>query len=218
MAATGRTFDLAEIDRLLTTTRTVRKRLDLERLVDPQLITECLRLATHAPSAANTQLWRWVVLTDPEKRAQVGEIYRGLFHARVSKGAQAPPGSEANRVYLSARHLADNLGRVPVHVIPCYLQRPDPEARNIMLTSLYGSILQAVWSFQLALRSRGLASAWTTMHLAEETKIGALLGIPEDVTQVALIPVAHLIGQDFRPPPRLPVEDVTFWNEWGATA
>ena len=105
-----------------------------------------------------------------------------------------------------------------MHVIPCYLQRPDPEARNIMLTSLYGSILQAVWSFQLALRSRGLASAWTTMHLAEEAKVGALLGIPEDVTQVALIPVAHLIGQDFRPPPRLPVEEVTFWNEWGATA
>src|SRR4051794_11101366 len=175
-------FDLAQIDRLLTTTRTVRRRLDLDRAVDPQLVSECLRLATHAPSAANTQLWRWVVVTDPEKREQIGEVYKGLFFARVSKGAQAPPGSEASRVYLSARHLAENLGRVPVLVIPCYLQRPDPEARNIMLTSLYGSNLQAVWSFQLALRSRGLASAWTTMHLAEEEKVADLLGIPHDVT------------------------------------
>jgi len=208
-------FDLVEVDRLLTTTRTVRKRLDLERPVDPELITACLRLATHAPSAANTQLWRWLVITDAKKRAEVAEVYRTLFLSRVTKSAEAPPDSETGRIYSSSRHLADNLHRVPVHVIPCYLGRPDPEGRNLMLASFYGSILQAVWSFQLALRSRGLASAWTTMHLAEERQVAALLGIPADVTQVGLIPVAHLIGKGFRAPPRLPVEEVVFWDEWG---
>jgi nitroreductase len=117
----------------------------------------------------------------------------------------------------SAGYLAEHLHEAPVFVIPC-IYGTLGSGQLVDTAGLFGSIYPAVWSFQLALRSRGLASAWTTMHLAEEAKVGALLGIPEDVTQVALIPVAHLIGQDFRPPPRLPVEEVTFWNEWGATA
>ena len=110
--------------------------------------------------------------------------------------------------------IADNLGRVPVHVIPCYLQRPDPEARNIMLTSLYGSILQAVWSFQLALRSRGLGSVFTTLHLPHADQAAELLGIPAGVTQAALVPVAYFTGDDFKPAARRPMEEITYWNGW----
>jgi nitroreductase len=206
-------FDLLEVDRLLTTTRAVRKRLDLDRPVEPAVITECLRLATFAPSAGNTQRWRWLVVTDADRRARIAAVYRRLFDRDVG-----PPPSTADpaaqRQYAAARHLADNLHRVPVHVVPCYLDRPDPGAGNVELSTLYGSIVQAVWSFQLALRSRGLGSVQTTMHLKEEAEVGAILGIPADVTQVSLIPVAYTVGDDFRPPPRLPVDEVTYWDGW----
>jgi nitroreductase len=210
-------FDLTQVDRLLSTTRTVRKRLDLDRPVEHDLITDCLRLATYTPNAANTQLWRWVVITDAQKREQIAEVYRGLFYRDVRQAAVSPDPA-VGRMYSSSKHLADHLHRVPVHVIPCHLGRPNCEGGNVALSTMYGSIVQAVWSFQLALRSRGLGSAWTTMHLKAEQEVGAILDIPDDVTQVALIPVAYTIGADFRPPSRQPVEQVTHWNSWPTTA
>jgi nitroreductase len=209
------TFDLSQVDRLLSTTRAVRKRLDLDRPVEPEVITECLRLATYTPSAANTQKWRWVVVTDANKRQQIADVYRGLFNRDV-RAAATSTDAAVQRMYSSSKYLADNLHRVPVHVIACYLQRPDVEGGNVMLATMYGSIMQAVWSFQLALRSRGLGSVLTTMHLKSEQEVGQILGIPDDVTQVALVPVAYTIGDDFRPPPRQPVEEVTYWNSWPA--
>lgn len=207
-------FDLAEVDRLLSTTRAVRKRLDLDRPVEPELITECLRLATFAPSASNTQRWRWLVVTEAESRQRIAEISRHLFYRDVKLAATSPDPA-VRRIYAASKHLVDNLHRVPVHVIPCYLERPTPERGAVGLSALYGSILQAVWSFQLALRSRGLGSTYTVMHLKEEEEVAELLGIPDDVTQICLLPVAHTIGEDFKPPPRQPVEDVTYWNSWG---
>lgn len=208
-------FDLAEVDRLLSTTRAVRKRLDLERPVEPALVTECLRLATYAPSASNTQKWRWLVVTDAEKRERLAEITRHLFYRDVKRAATSPDPA-VRRIYSASKHLVDNLHRVPVHVIPCYLERPTLDRGPVGLASLYGSILQAVWGFQLALRSRGLGSTFTTMHLKSEAEVAELLGIPDDVAQICLIPVAYTIGEDFKPPPRQPVEEVTYWNSWGS--
>jgi nitroreductase len=209
-------FDLTQVDRLLSTTPTVRKRLDLDRPVDPETISDCLRLATYAPNAANLQRWRWMVITDAEKRLQIAELYRALFYRDVKRAATSPD-PHVQRMYSSSKHLADNLHRVPVHVIPCHLGRPNCEGGNVELSTLYGSIVQAVWSFQLALRSRGLGSAWTTMHLKDEQGVAAILGIPDDVTQIALIPVAYAIGDDFKPPQRQPLEEVAYWNSWEAT-
>jgi nitroreductase len=221
------TFDLTQVDHLLTTTRAVRKRLDLERPVEPETLTECLRLATYAPSASNTQLWRWVVVTDADTRAEIAAYYKRAFDTYARAGASGPPkeGQEPEkapdpamqRIYSASAYLVENLHRVPVQIIPCYLERPDVEAGNIALTSMYGSILQAVWSLQLALRSRGLGSVWTTLHLFYEQEVAALLGIPECVTQVAMLPVAYTIGGDFSPPPRRPVEEVTYWDRWDQT-
>ena len=219
-------FDLTQTDRLLTTTRAVRRRLDLDRPVELEVITECLRLATFGPSASNTQLWRWIVITDEDKRGQIAAWYREAFYQYARGGAAGPDDENASaydgdpgmaRIYNASMYLADNLHRVPVHVLPCYLGRPDPEGGNIALTTMYGSILQAAWSFQLALRSRGLGSAWTTLHLWHEWEVADLLGIPDGVTQVALLPVAYTKGTDFKPPPRRPVEEVTGWNGWEAT-
>ncbi len=209
-------MDLSATDHLLSTTRSVRRKLDLNRPVEPELIVECLRLAVQAPTGGNTQGWRWVVVTDPAKRGRLADLYRladgGRFARRAERARESDP--TTSRVYASASWLADTLDRVPVHVIPCLLGQVDLTS-NVAASSFYGSIHPAVWSFMLALRSRGLGSAWTSLHLVYEKEAAEILGIPDGVTQVGLIPVAHTLTDDFRPASRTPAEEVTFWDEWG---
>ena len=200
-------------DHLLSTTRSVRRRLDLDRPVDREVILDCLRLAVQAPTASNGQDWRWVVVTDADKRAAIGEYYRSAGADHLARAAEAESDPQTRRVYQSAAEFAGVLGRVPVMVIPCIERRlgGDP---NVVAAAAYGSILPAAWSFALALRSRGLGTCWTTLHLLHEREVAELLGIPDDVTQVALLPVAHTVGTDFRPAARPPIETVTSWNTW----
>lgn len=80
---------------------------------------------------------------------------------------------------------------------------------------LYGSILPAAWSMMLALRSRGLGSAWTTLHLMYEEEAAVVLGIPSNIAQCALLPIAYYTGTDFKPAKRLSQRDATHWNSWG---
>ena len=209
-------FDTSVTDRLLSTTRAVRKRLDLTRPVDPSVIYECLRLAVQAPTGSNAQGWRWLVVTDPDKRAELARLYSEGGADYLKAAASNEMNDQTRRVYESALFLTEILDRVPVHVIPCLPGRAD-NSPNIMSASMYGSIIPAAWSFMLALRSRGLGSAWTTLHLMKEKEAAALLGIPDDVTQVALIPVAHTTGGDFKPAKRPPIENITYWDTWGAT-
>ncbi|HEU0169864.1 MAG TPA: nitroreductase family protein [Acidimicrobiales bacterium] len=209
-------FDLAETDRLLTTTRAVRKRLDLERPVERQVVLDCLRVATQAPSGGNTQPWRWLVVDDPEVRAGLADIYRAGYgpYIEMQKAAVvAAGGDENNAILRSSDYLAEHLHEVPVHVIPCLLSRLPERPTTADTAGFYGSILPAVWSFMLALRSRGLGSAYTTLHLQHEREAAELLGVPDTVTMVALLPVAHVSG-DFRPADRKPIENVTYWNAW----
>ena len=207
-------FDLSVVDELLSTTRSVRKRLDLDRPVERSVILECLELAVQAPTASNTQDWRWVVVTDPELRTGLAELYRSIGLAYLSMAAEQHPEGQTHRVYESAVYLAEVLERVPVHVIPCIAQRVDLSS-NLAAASAYASIIPAAWSFQLALRSRGLGSVWTTLHLGREREAAELLGIPEDVTQVSLIPVAYTLGTDFKRAARPPVSEVVSWDRWG---
>jgi nitroreductase len=218
MADQSREFpmDTSVTDHLLATTRAVRKRLDLDRPVDREVILECLRLAVQAPTGSNSQGWRWVVVTDPEKRRALKDLYGGRGGGYLRTAAQEAKDPQTQRVYDSAVYLLDILDRVPVHVIPCVEGRIDP-TDTLRAASLYGSILPAVWSFMLALRSRGLGSVWTTLHLAREQEAAELLGIPEGFMQVALIPVAHTTGGDFKPAVRPPVEQITYWDTWGDT-
>jgi nitroreductase len=209
-------FDLSQTDRLLSTTRSVRKRLDLARPVPPELILECLRLAVQAPTNSNDQSWRWVVVTDAAKRRELARLYREGGRGYLESAAGQALDPQTRRVYESGLVLADNLADVPVHVIPCIEGRAESTA-NVELASRYGSIIPAAWSFMLALRSRGLGAAWTTLHLIKERRAAELLEIPyESVTQVALLPVAFTTGGDFRPAARPPVENVTYWDSWGA--
>ena len=211
-------------DQLLSTTRSVRKRLDLERPVDLELIRECIDVATQAPTGGNNQGWHWLVVTDPEKKRPIAESYREAFKAfygnrdtvlgRLDQDDAAYVDT-TRRVIDSADYLADHIGEVPVWVIACIEGRTDNGLPLVWQASQWGSLIPAVWSFQLAARARGLASCYTTLHLAKEQEAADLLGIPEHVMQGALIPVAHpLGGTDFKPGPRRDLDRIIHLETW----
>ncbi|HEY8215813.1 MAG TPA: nitroreductase family protein [Acidimicrobiia bacterium] len=212
-----------DVDEVLTTTRAVRRRLDLTRPVDPELIRECIELALQAPTGGNDQGWHFVVVTDPATRASVADVFRrgAADYAQREHPRRASRRERSDdertvrrRVMDSSGYLFEHLHEVPVHVVPCIEGRPDGVPLADQAT-LFGSILPAVWSFMLAARSRGLGTAWTTVHVEHEAEMAALLGIPADsVTQVALVPVAHTVGDRFRPAWRRPVDDVVHWDRW----
>ncbi|MDT5387089.1 MAG: hypothetical protein QOE04_730 [Mycobacterium sp.] len=206
-------MDITSVDELLSTTRAVRRRLDLNRPVERGVILECLQLAMQAPTASNDQNWRWMVVTDEDKRAAIAEIYRQLAGDYLVQAAAAATDPQTRRVYESAQSLTGILADVPVFVIPCIERRFD-KAPLMVAAAAWGSILPAAWSFLLALRSRGLGSVWTTLHLARERDVADILGIPDSVTQAALFPVAYTVGTDFKPAVRPAAETITSWNTW----
>lgn len=235
---TGAFHHLDEIDNLLTTTKAVRRRLDLARPVERAVVRECIEISCYAPNASNAQEWRWVVVDEPELRAAVAEQYRAVTVPPVTQmlTTKEANGDEAGaRISRSILWLAEHLHEVPVLVIPCYDVDaaetryrdliPDAAVREAaggvqtqhMTSGMYASILPAVWSFQLALRSRGLGSVLTTAHQADQPAMAGILGIPTSWDQTCLIPVAHTTGGDFRRSPRRPVEDVIVWNRAGVT-
>jgi len=210
-------FDLKMTDELLATTRSVRKRLDLQRPVPRSIIEDCLELAVQAPTGSNSQTWRWLVVDDAGKRQALAGLYRRAADAYLTAAGEAAEqhgDQQTQRVFRSALYLAEHLHEVPVHVIPCVEGRPRQDVPSAMLAGLYGSIFPAVWSFQLALRARGLGSVLTTLHLLHEQEAAAILGLPENVMQVALLPVAYTRGTDFKRAERPPVSTITHWNGW----
>lgn len=199
-------------DELLSTTRAVRKRLDLERPVPLNVVREALSVAMQAPSGSNSQGWHWIVLTDPGVKARVAEFYkRSYFAYREAKAAPATPAQE--RLAASSDHLAEVMAQVPVLVIGALTvgQAGLPEGNQ---AGLWGSLLPAAWSFALALRARGLGSAWTSLHLRYEREVAEVLGIPAHVRQGVLLPVAYTKGTDFKPGPRVDLDAVLHVNGW----
>jgi len=206
-------FDLDQVDQLLSTTRAVRKRLDFDRDVPDDVLLECLQLAVQAPTGSNRQGWRWMVVRDQAKKDALAEIYNragGEYLREAAKTAEA--GSQTGRVMDSANYLAQNMQHSPVMVIPMIIGRPEDNANAG--AGLFGSIIPAMWSFQLALRSRGLGSCYTTIHLALESEAAELLGIPAHLTQAGLLPVAYTKGTDFKPASRPPVEEITYLDTY----
>jgi nitroreductase len=248
-------FDRRSVDRLLTTTRSVRRRLDLTRPVEPTVIEECLELAQQAPCAHNAQSWRWMVVTDRSKRKAIAEMYRIAWRIYASNAGSSRRRAARQRSAVSpaqtidsAKWLAEHMHEVPVLILACIVGRPTttqrsaavassweqversmgiqdaatPQARTARAVLLrdamfYGSIFPAIWSFQLALRSRGLGTVITSNHLPLEDHVANLLGIPGAITQVALLPVAYTTGLDFRAARRTPATELTSWNQWGRT-
>lgn len=201
-------------DELLSTTRAVRKRLDFERPVERELLDECLALAQQAPNASNSEPWRFVVVTEEATRAKLAECYRSGWAAYRKEIEERAREATDGPVLDSAQYLADRFHEVPVMVLPCLVPRADsaPSARQ---AGLYGSVIQAAWSFQLAARARGLGTCWTTLHLPRERDAAELLGIPyERVQQVALITVGYTLGTDFKPGRRVALDRVVRYERW----
>ena len=205
-------MDLASIDHLLTTTRSVRKRLDLSRPVDLATVQECIDLAIQAPDGGNLGSYHFLVVTDADKRREIAGYYGRAFSTYLEANRQR----YGERIYDSASYLAEHFHEVPVHIVTCTEGRVE-DGDPFLQASRYGSILPATWSLMLALRSRGLASAWTTLHLAYEREVAKLLGIPDHITQGALLPVAHFTGEDFKPGKRIPGRERTYWDTWDRT-
>lgn len=208
-------------DELLSTTRSVRKRLDFTRPVEREVIAECLALAQQAPTGSNSQGWHFVIVTDPAKRQALATLYRRSWEqyvTRVDPSGGAPSGSglaaTMSRVRSSAQYLADHMHEAPVHIIPCIQGRTDGQS-IVAQAGTWGSILPAAWSFMLAARARGLGCAWTTLHLAYEEEAAGVLGIPyAEIMQAALLPVAYTLGTGFKPAPRVPLETMVHWESW----
>ena len=191
----------------------MRRRLDLTRPVDRGLLEECLQLAQQAPTAGYAQNWHFVVVTDPELRAGLGELWRrsGEQYLAHRSTTGNPTG---DRIRSSVEHLLEHIHEVPVHLIPCVEGRTDGRPAW-QQAGRWASVIPATWSFQLAARSRGLGTVYTTFHLAYEREAAELLGIPyDDVMQAGLVPVAHTIGTDFKPGRRRPLETMVHWERW----
>lgn len=207
-------FDLEQTDALLATTRAVRKRLDLDRDVPDDVLLECLQLAVQAPTGSNQQGWRWMVIRDDAKKQALQDLYNeagGEYLAAAA--ATADGGTQQGRVIDSANFLAQNLSKVPVLVIPMIIGRLPDNSANAA-AGLMGSIMPAMWSFQLALRSRGLGSCLTTLHLGKEEEAANILGIPDHMTQAGLLPVAYTKGTDFKPAQRDDVAEITYLDTY----
>ncbi|MCB0998041.1 MAG: nitroreductase family protein [Ilumatobacteraceae bacterium] len=208
-------FDLAEADRLLTTTKQVRKRLDLSRPVPYGELLECIEIAGHAPMGGNLERNRWIIVDDPESKARIAERFADVGRPYLAANAEIRADDRSQKVIDSASFLVDHLAEVPALVISLRLDRPPltPDSQG-GAAAYYGSVLPGVWSFQLAARARGIGSAWTTFHLEHEAEIAELLGIPASVTQVCLLAVGYYTGDSFSPAPRRPASEVTYLNRW----
>lgn len=198
-----------EIDHLLSTTRAVRRKLDLDRPVEPEVLDECLNLALQAPTPGNVQAWRWLVVRDQSVKDRLAVLFREVGEAYLA----ARENDAEPRALASGRHLIDVIDRVPVFVIP--VLKGSPAGDNAVDAAFYGGIFPAIWNFQLALRSRGLGSTLTTYHLSREAEAAEILGVPDGHTQAGLLPVAYTTVPDFKPATRVPLAEVAYLDRWG---
>lgn len=214
-------MDLTAADHLLTTTRSVRKRLDFKRPVERAVLERAIEVAFQAPTGSNAQGWHFVIVTDGAKRRALADLYRRAFELYATAGESMRPqlapddprSSQMPRIIDSATYLAQHMHEAPAMVIPCIEGRVE-NAGVLAQASVYGSILPAVWSLMLALRARGVGSAWTTLHLMFESDAAKILQVPDTITQAALLPVAYFTGSDFKPAKRLPAKQLTHWEHW----
>ncbi len=207
-------FDLDQTDHLLKTTKQVRKRLDLTRSVPYEELLECIDIASHAPMGGNLERNRWMIIDDPDTKAAISEYFAAVGRPYLAMNSEVRADDRSTKVIDSATFLVDHLHEVPALVLAMRLDRVPDGSSTGAYAGYYGSVLPGVWSFQLAARSRGIGSAWTTFHLEHEAEVAELLGIPPTVTQVCLLAVGYYTGDSFSPAPRRPAVDVTYLNRW----
>ncbi|MFT7646949.1 MAG: nitroreductase [Candidatus Poriferisodalaceae bacterium] len=208
-------IDVTSVDTALATTRVVRRRLDLERPVDQQILMDCIDIAEQAPTGGNQGSRRWIIVRDQRTKDRLAELYMEAAGQWMIESADklAGTGHKQEQVMASAAYLAKHLAEVQAIVIPTIIGTHDGSGRP----GLFDSVIQAVWSFSVALRARGLGSAWTTANLGRQDDIAELLGIPDGMTQIAMIPVGWTKGTNFKLAPRLPSREIAYGDKFGHT-
>lgn len=187
--------------------------------VPEELIKKVIWAATRAPSGGNRQGWRFLVVTEPEKKKALQKLYSDGWERYVKAGYGQTPANMAveeveaqARTLRSAQYLADHLDEVPAIILVCSLSVDASVNQGVAAGA---SIYPAVQNLMLAARALGLGTALTTIHRWNEEGVRELLGIPGTVDTAALIPLGWPRGR-FGEGPRKPVEDVTYWEAWGA--
>jgi nitroreductase/ketosteroid isomerase-like protein len=217
-------------DVMMMTTPSVRLRLDLERPVEREVIERCLDVAVHAPNGSNTQPYKFLCIDDADRKLAIADLYRTAMQEFMDRPRTEAPEDNVDRtterqqrIARSVFHLRDHLHEVPVLCVPIVAGRtdglgPGAQAERTSVfwqSSRWGSVIPTLWSFMLALRSRGLGSAWTTLTLFKEREMADLLGIPFDEwMQVGLFPIAYTKGTEFAVTPREPAVHFLRWNDY----
>lgn len=198
--------DIASVDRVLSTARSVRRRLDFSRPVEPEVLYECINVCTQAPTGLPGETWRFVVVTDGARKQQIAELYRSTLGDLANSRGLA--------IKSTQRSLADRLHEVPALVFVCAIGTPPPADVGRQV-SFFASVLPSAWSLMLALRARNLGATWTTLLSTRQQEVNRILEVPEGVTQTVMLPVAYTREARLRPAERMDAREVTFWNAWG---
>lgn len=205
MAETLSSAQLETVDRILATARSVRRRLDFERAIEPATLLECIDLATQAPSGAGGEAWRFLVVTEAEKKYRLASLYREVLEEFA--------GQRGLVIKASQRALVDRLHEIPAMLLVC-ATHPPPEGVAGQV-AYYGSVLPAAWSLMLALRAREIGATWTTLLASRQREVSALLELPPQATHLVMLPVGHMKNATLRKAPRQPAGAVTYWEHWG---
>lgn len=199
-------LDLASIDTVLSTARSVRRRLDFHRPVEQATILDCIDIATQAPTGLGGESWRFVVVLDAYRKRRLAELYRTvLLELAEERGLVIKPTQQA---------LVARLHEIPAMILVC-TTTPAPAGEVAAQVAYYGSILPAAWSLMLALRARQLGATWTTLLSSRQKEVGRILEMPDDAVLTVMLPVAYTKNARLNRAERVPARQVTFWDTWG---
>ncbi len=200
-------LDIADFDEILSTARSIRRKLDFERPLDRQELLDCIDVAVQAPTGATGENWRFVVVEDKQRKTAIAEVYRAVLEEIVAE----------RRIELkpTQKALVDRLPDIPAMIFPCVDGEPmaDTVAAQV---AYYGSILPAAWSLMLALRARRIGATWTTLLSARQEELKAILEMPATTRLTVMLPVGYMKGAVLKRADRLPAGQVTYWDRWGA--
>lgn len=204
-------IDVARIGEDVPLFEAIRTARAIRRLrpdpVPRELVRKVCEAGTFAPSGGNRQPWKFIAVTEPERRAWIAGRYRDAFRAYIApalEAAERPDYPEAGRRNMRAAiHLAENLHKVPVHLfVAGYTRRAEPQTQ---------ALFPCVQNVLLACRAVGLGASLTTMHRSFGRECDAWLGLPENCPTAALIPIGWPVGKHGRPP-RRPVDESLHWE------
>ena len=184
----------------------MRRNLDFSRPVEPEVIFDCINVSTQAPTGLGGESWRFLVVTDSNRKREIAGLYRDvLVGLQEERGLVIKPTQQA---------LVDRLHEIPAMIFVCSLGTP-PGPEIPTQVAYYGSVLPSAWSLMLSLRARNLGATWTTLLSSQQDALSRILDVPEDVVFTVMLPVGYMKGARLKKADRMDARRVTFWNRWG---